>query len=94
MKRLAILLGDNNRSWFVSAIIIAALFGIAHTYQGLSGVLATGIIGFCFGLIFMRNRQNLLLLVLIHGIYDMIGLTLLYLGKERLITDFMQSFLQ
>lgn len=86
MKRIAGYLGNKNESWFLAAAIIGVFFGLAHLYQGISGVITTGLIGFAMGLIFMKSR-NLLIPILVHGIYDTIGITLLFLGKERWITE-------
>jgi len=86
MKRIAEILGNKNESWYIAALINGAFFGLAHLYQGMSGVITTGIIGFIFGIIFMRKR-NLLIPILVHGLYDMIGITLIYLEKERIILD-------
>ena len=93
LKRLAIIFGNTNKTWLLSAIIASIGFGFVHYYQGTSGIIATGIIGFIFGLIFIYNRNNLMLLVLIHGIYNMIAITLIYLGKARMITDWVLNFI-
>jgi len=42
-------------------------------------------------MIFNKNRNNLLLLVLIHGIYDTVGITLLYLNKDHIISEWIQQ---
>ena len=88
MRRLASMLDDSMDSWFLASAVSAVYFGLAHLYQGWSGVITTGIIGFVFGLIYMKER-NLLLPILIHGMYDMIGITLIYLNKERFFLDWM-----
>ena len=93
MKRLAVIFGNTNKAWMVSAIVISILFGTAHYYQGFSGMITTGLIGFWFSLIFYRNRNNLTLAILTHGFYDMIGITLIYLNQERVIIDWIQQFL-
>jgi len=92
-KRIADLLGDSNNAWWLSVIFSSILFGLAHLYQGASGVISTGMIGFVFAIIFMKNRQTLVLTMLIHGFYDMIGLTLLFLDKERIFVDPMTKLL-
>jgi len=94
MKQIAILLGDTNKSWIISALITAIIFGLAHTYQGISGIITTGLIGFIMGLIFYKNKTNLILTILIHGFYDMIGITLIYLDSERAIVDWIISLLK
>lgn len=90
MKKLAKLFGGKVDSWFLAAAVTALYFGMAHLYQGWSGIITTGLIGFVFGLIFMKER-NLLLPILIHGLYDMIGITLIYLDKERIFLDWMNA---
>jgi len=93
VKRLAIIFGDTNKTWLLSAITASIAFGFAHNYQGLSGIINAAVIGFIFALIFINNRTNLMLTVLIHGIYNMMAITLIYLGKARLITDWVHEFL-
>ena len=93
IKRLAIIFGDTNKTWLLSAIIASIGFGFMHYYQGPSGIITAGIIGFMVGLIFIYNRNNLMLLVLTHGIYNMIAITLIYLGKARMITDWVHEFI-
>lgn len=92
MKRLAQMLGDTNKTWMLGALVSAICFGLAHMYQGWSGVITTGMIGFIVGLIFIKER-NLLIPILIHGIYDMIGITLIYLDRERIFLDWINSLM-
>ena len=91
MKGLAELLGNSNKSWLLSAIITSVYFGISHAYQGLVGVISVFLWSLCLSLIFNKNRNNLLLLVLIHGFSDTIGLTLIYLNKDSLISEWIQQ---
>jgi membrane protease YdiL (CAAX protease family) len=94
LKRLAIILGDTNKTWLLSAIIASIVFGFAHNYQGPSGIITTAIIALLFGIIFIFNKNNLIVLVLIHGIFNMISITLIYLGKARMITDWVHAFIK
>jgi len=91
MKALAELLGNNNKAWILSAFITSLYFGISHAYQGITGVVSVFLWSFVISLIFNKNRCNLLLLVLIHGIGDTIGITLIYLNKDHLISDWVQQ---
>lgn len=93
VKRLAIIFGDTNKAWLLSAIIASIAFGFAHNYQGPSGIINAAIIGFIFALIFIYNRKNLMLPILTHGIYNMVAITLIYLGKARVITDWIHGFI-
>ena len=91
MKALAELLGNGNRSWLLSAIITSIYFGVSHGYQGSIGMVSSFLWAFCIAMIFNKNRNNLLLLVLIHGIYDTVGITLLYLNKDHIISEWIQQ---
>ncbi len=93
MKQFAELFGATDKAWFISAIIISIYFGGSHYYQGPAGMIAVGLVGFCFSMVFYKNRDNLILAVLVHGFYDMIGLTLIYLNKERIVVDWIEQML-
>lgn len=66
----------NARLW--SVLIWSALFGLAHVYQGATGVLGTALIGLVLGLHYCRYGRVLPLMIA-HGLYDTIAtLALLY----------------
>lgn len=87
MKHLAELMGNTDRAWFIAAIVLSIYFGISHNYQGISGMMAVGLASTIFFFTFYKNRTNLALLVFAHGFYDSIGLTLIYLEKDRVFYD-------
>jgi len=91
MKSLAELLGNSNKAWIISAIITSLYFGISHIYQGLSGAMAVFLWSMIISLIFNKNRNNLLLLVLIHGFYDSIGITMIFLDSDFGISEWVQQ---
>lgn len=93
MQRLAKLFGDTNKAWAISGILIAIYFGISHGYQGLSGIIGVGIGSLFFAALYFKNRNNLMLLILIHGIYDSIWLTLIYLNKDRMVSEWFEQLL-
>ncbi|NAS30705.1 CPBP family intramembrane metalloprotease [Flavobacteriaceae bacterium R38] len=93
MKQLAALFGGSNKAWLFSAIIISIYFGISHLYQGPAGIIGIALWHFCVSMIFSKDRGNLVAIVLIHGFYDTIGLTLLFFNKERIIYDFILQLL-
>ena len=93
MKRIAVLLGNSENNWIAAVVLSAIPFGLVHFYQGMSGVITAGIMGLILGYIFLRNKNNLVVCMLTHGFYDMFGLTMIYLGKEAVITDWARQFL-
>ncbi len=86
-KRLAIIFGDSKTGWFLAIFISSVVFGFAHTYQGTSGIVSTIFVALIFGFILYKNQSNLWSGVLTHGIYDMFGITMIFLDKERVITN-------
>lgn len=91
MKALAELLGNNNKAWLLSAIITSLYFGVSHIYQGLSGAVAVFLWSLVISLIFKKNKNNLLLLILIHGFYDSIGITMIFLDSDFGISEWLQQ---
>lgn len=81
MRQLALLLGDSRASWTAAIFLSALPFGVVHLYQGWSGVVTTGAMGVVLGAVYYFNRRNLAVCVLVHGLYNMVGLTLIYLGQ-------------
>lgn len=94
MKRLAILLGKKNSSWILGAVISSLLFGLTHAYQGVGGIITTSIVGLILALAFYRNRSNLVVGILTHGIYDTYGILLIYFEKELVIKNIMIEIYQ
>lgn len=91
MKSFAELLGNNNRAWWVSAIITSLYFGISHAYQGAIGVASVFLWSLGISMIFLKKKNKLLLLVFVHGFYDSIGITLLYLNKDHQIAEWVHG---
>ena len=87
MKHLAEFMGNTDNTWLISAIILSIYFGASHNYQGTSGMIAVGLASTMFFFTFYRYRTNLALLVFTHGLYDSIGLTLIYLNQDRIFYD-------
>jgi membrane protease YdiL (CAAX protease family) len=66
--------------WGLSLLITSVLVGFGHTYQGITGMILTGLIGFCFGLIYLFSHRNLWPGILTHGLYDTVAFILVYFG--------------
>ena len=81
MNRFTDLFGSNKLGWGLSIFITAALFGLAHFYQGISGVIVIFFYGVVSGVFYLFSKKNLWPVMFFHGVFDTIGITLLYLGK-------------
>ncbi len=94
MKHLAEFLGNSDKAWLASAIVLSIYFGASHNYQGTAGMISVGLASSFYFLTFYKNRTNLFLLVFMHGFYDTIGLTLIYLEKDRIFYEFVAALLR
>ena len=66
-------------AWILAAIFQAVLFGLVHAYQGIGGILTTGLIGLTFGLLYLVARRNLWPTIIGHGLVNTFGITVLHL---------------
>jgi membrane protease YdiL (CAAX protease family) len=80
MHRIADLFDRNKTGWIVGLILSNLLFGFGHMYQGLSGMIITGVTGFIFASLYFASNRNLWAPILAHGIYDTIGFLMIFYG--------------
>jgi uncharacterized protein len=81
MNRLADFGNRTRLAWFCSLMISSLVFALAHTYQGLTGVVEAGIDGFFLALMYLRTDRNLSVPIIAHGVQDTVDVMLIYLGK-------------
>lgn len=81
MNRVADFFKSSRRGWIISLIAVNVVFGFAHQYQGVTGVIENAIDGFLLGLIYLRRDRNLAVPIVAHGITDTIDFLLIFIGK-------------
>jgi len=81
--RVRWLLGSNDAANWIAVLAAAVPFGIAHVYQGATGMIATGMIGFVLGAVYVYHRFNLWYAILTHGFVNTFGFTAMYLDIDR-----------
>ncbi|MGD1010083.1 MAG: CPBP family intramembrane glutamic endopeptidase [Candidatus Aminicenantales bacterium] len=81
MNRVADLLDRTRPAWMISLVVVHFGFGLAHAYQGLTGIIDEGLSGLLLGLIYLRTGRNLSVPIIAHGIGDSIDFALIFLGK-------------
>lgn len=77
MDRLQRLRGIGDKMWLV-ILIQAVLFSFPHLYQGLGGVIITGVVGAGLGYLRVRCGGNLWACILAHAAVDTIMMSLAY----------------
>jgi hypothetical protein len=81
MNRVADLFNRTRAAWIISLIAVHLGFGLAHAYQGITGVIDEGLMGLLLGLIYLRTGRNLAVPIVAHGVSDSIDFLLIFLGK-------------
>ncbi len=84
MTQLLAALGGGRWAIGAAVVIQAALFGVAHAYLGLRGVVTAGCVGLIYGIVYLCNGRNLAPLILAHGLTDSLSLVAIYLGAVQL----------
>jgi len=81
LNRFIDVLGGSKAALAASLIAVSLCFGFAHVYQGVSGIIETAYVGLGLGLLYVVSGRNLWLPIIVHGVYDTVGITLIYLGQ-------------
>jgi len=81
MNRVADLLNRTRPAWIVSLIAVHVGFGLAHAYQGATGIIDEGLMGLLLGLVYLGTGRNLAVPIAAHGIQDSIDFLLIFFGK-------------
>jgi membrane protease YdiL (CAAX protease family) len=62
----------------IAIVLQAALFGSLHLYQGTLGFVGAGLFAILFGVAYLANGRNLWPLILVHAIFDCVGIVGVY----------------
>jgi len=83
LNRLASLFKSEKTGWIFGLLLSSILFGIGHFYQGISGIILTGIVGVIYSLAYLADRCNLWLPILIHGLYDTSAFLIIFYNLDK-----------
>jgi len=84
LNNLRSLFGQGRSRSFLAVLLHSTIFGMLHISQGVPGVIATGIVGAIFAIIYLSNNQKLFPLIIAHGIVNSIGLTAYFLSDGKI----------
>jgi membrane protease YdiL (CAAX protease family) len=68
----------------LSVLLASILFGLAHAYQGLSGIILTATIGLIVSILYLYQKRSIWTNVVVHGMVDTVAMVLLFLGVKFL----------
>jgi membrane protease YdiL (CAAX protease family) len=80
LNRAADLGARTSLAWAASLLFVTGLFGFGHSYQGLAGMIDTGIHGLILGLVYFVSGRNLWASIVAHGVTDTVGIVMVFLG--------------
>jgi membrane protease YdiL (CAAX protease family) len=83
MNTLARAFRQEKTGWIIACIVNSVIFGIGHTYQGITGVILLGIVGFLYALFYLGSGRNLWVPILIHGLYDTTAFLVIFLSLDK-----------
>jgi CAAX protease family protein len=81
MNRIADLGRRTRGAWMISLIVVNVAFGLAHTYQGITGVIEAGLDGAILAWMYLGTKRNLSVPIIAHGVADTVDVLLIFLGK-------------
>lgn len=87
VTRVRELLGGGPSAAWIGVLAAAIPFGIAHMYQGPSGMVVTGLAGFIFGAMYLYHGYNLWYPIFTHGFVNTVAMLLVYLDVDQKLGD-------
>jgi membrane protease YdiL (CAAX protease family) len=80
LNRFFDLLGSGRAAGIISLVIMSVGFGLAHAYQGVTGVTENVIAGLILGGAYLASGRNLIVPIVAHGMTDTIDFSLIVAG--------------
>jgi len=81
LNRIVDLIGRTPIAWACSVLLVSALFGLGHLYQGPTGALDTAVTSLLLAALYLGCGRNLWLPILTHGMTDTIALLLIFFNQ-------------
>lgn len=81
MNRVADLFGRARVAWILSLVVVSVIFGFAHLYQGVTGVVENTVDGLLLGLMYLRCGRKLSVPIIAHGAQDTVDFLLIFTGR-------------
>jgi hypothetical protein len=80
MTRMAELGRYSRAAWVGATLASSIAFGVIHMYQGVSGMISTGLSGLLFAGLYFATGRNLWAPIVAHALMDIAGFVMVYKG--------------
>lgn len=80
MRQFIKFFGDSKISLAFNILIFSSFFGYMHMQQGITGQLLAGSTGALFSVIFYKRKYDLWFMIMIHGVFNTLGILSFYFG--------------
>lgn len=80
LNRINQVVKNSDAGKWIGILLTSISFGIAHSYQGMGGMINTFIFSVVLGLMFYLFKRNTWYVILVHGFFDTYGIAWIYLG--------------
>jgi membrane protease YdiL (CAAX protease family) len=80
LNRLAEFGKSTRLAWIASLLAVNIVFGLAHSYHWLTGMIDAGFIGLLLGLLYLSTGRDLMVTIVAHGLFDTIAFVMILLG--------------
>ena len=83
INRMGRILPGNRTGKVLTVLIPALIFGLVHVYyQGIRGLILTGLIGVSLGTLYLAYKRNLWPNIIAHGVMNSLSFTAMYLDLD------------
>lgn len=86
IKYISLLFNKTQLGWVIGIIISSIFFAFVHQYQGISGILLTGLAAVFLGYVYYRHQDNLWIPIIAHGLTDTSAVLLYYFDVYEEVT--------
>ena len=87
LPRVAEILGGSGVAWAAAIVAVNAAFGLAHLYQGESGIVQAAVQGALLGVLYVVTGRNLLAPIAAHFTANNCDFIAIYLGLHPGVTS-------